>query len=53
VPPYRDVAEFNDRAAGYDHGWRGRLHHEISERTASLALATVAVKPVPDGCCAR
>jgi ubiquinone/menaquinone biosynthesis C-methylase UbiE len=42
VPPYRDVAEFNDRAAGYDHGWRGRLHHEISERTADLAVATVA-----------
>jgi ubiquinone/menaquinone biosynthesis C-methylase UbiE len=42
VPPYRDVAEFNDRAASYDHGWRGRLHHEISERTASLAVATVA-----------
>jgi ubiquinone/menaquinone biosynthesis C-methylase UbiE len=42
VPPYRDVAEFNDRAAGYDHGWRGRFHHEISERTASLAVATAA-----------
>jgi ubiquinone/menaquinone biosynthesis C-methylase UbiE len=42
VPPYRDVAEFNDRAASYDHGWRGRLHHEISERTAKLAVATVA-----------
>jgi ubiquinone/menaquinone biosynthesis C-methylase UbiE len=42
VPPYRDVAEFNDRAAGYDHGWRGRLHHEISDRTADLAIATVA-----------
>ena len=42
MPPYRDVAEFNDRAGSYDHGWRGRLHHEISERTASLALATVA-----------
>jgi ubiquinone/menaquinone biosynthesis C-methylase UbiE len=41
VPPYRDVAEFNDRAAGYDHGWRGRLHHEIADRTASLAVATV------------
>ena len=41
MPPYRDVAEFNDRAASYDHGWRGRLHHEISERTANLALATV------------
>ena len=42
MPPYRDVAEFNDRAASYDHGWRGRLHHQISERTASLAVATVA-----------
>ena len=42
MPPYRDVAEFNDRAASYDHGWRGRLHHEISERTASLAVASVA-----------
>ena len=43
VPPYRDLAEFNDRAASYDRGWRGRLHHEISERTASLAVATVAI----------
>jgi ubiquinone/menaquinone biosynthesis C-methylase UbiE len=42
VPPYRDVAEFNDRAAGYDHGWRGRLHHQIADRTAALAVATVA-----------
>ncbi|MGB6207915.1 class I SAM-dependent methyltransferase [Mycobacterium sp.] len=42
MPPYRDVAEFNDRATSYDHGWRGRLHHEISERTANLAVATVA-----------
>jgi ubiquinone/menaquinone biosynthesis C-methylase UbiE len=42
VPPYRDLAAFNDRAAGYDVGWRGRLHHEIADRTASLAVATVA-----------
>jgi len=42
VPPYRDVAGFNDRAAGYDLGSRGRLHHRISDRTASLAVATVA-----------
>jgi ubiquinone/menaquinone biosynthesis C-methylase UbiE len=42
VPPYRDVAAFNDRAAGYDLGWRGRLHHEIADRTANLAVATVA-----------
>jgi ubiquinone/menaquinone biosynthesis C-methylase UbiE len=42
VPPYRDVAEFDDRAVSYDHGWRGRLHHEIADRTGNLALATVA-----------
>jgi ubiquinone/menaquinone biosynthesis C-methylase UbiE len=42
VPPYRDVAAFNDRAAGYDLGSRGRLHHQIADRTASLAVATVA-----------
>jgi ubiquinone/menaquinone biosynthesis C-methylase UbiE len=42
MPPYRDIAEFNDRAPSYDDGWRGRLHHEIADRTASLALATVA-----------
>jgi ubiquinone/menaquinone biosynthesis C-methylase UbiE len=42
MPPYRDVAEFNDRAPSYDDGWRGRLHREIVDRTASLALATAA-----------
>jgi ubiquinone/menaquinone biosynthesis C-methylase UbiE len=42
VPPYRDVAEFDDRATSYDHGWRGRLHHTISDRTAALATSTVA-----------
>jgi ubiquinone/menaquinone biosynthesis C-methylase UbiE len=42
VPPYRDLAAFNDRAAEYDRGWRGRLHHEISDRTAALAVATAA-----------
>jgi ubiquinone/menaquinone biosynthesis C-methylase UbiE len=42
VPPYRDLAAFDDRARGYDRGWRGRLHHEISERTADLTVATTA-----------
>jgi ubiquinone/menaquinone biosynthesis C-methylase UbiE len=42
VPPYRDLAAFNDRAPEYDRGWRGRLHHEISDRTAALAVATAA-----------
>jgi ubiquinone/menaquinone biosynthesis C-methylase UbiE len=45
MPPYRDVAEFNDRAPSYDDGWRGRLHREIVDRTASLALATA---PAPN-----
>ena len=42
MPPYRDVAAFDDRARSYDEGWRGRLHHAISNRTAALAAATVA-----------
>jgi ubiquinone/menaquinone biosynthesis C-methylase UbiE len=42
VPPYRDLAAFNDRAPGYDRGWRGRLHHGIADRTARLAVATNA-----------
>ena len=40
MPPYRDVEAFDDRARGYDRGWRGRLHHQISSRTAHLAIAT-------------
>jgi ubiquinone/menaquinone biosynthesis C-methylase UbiE len=42
MPPHRDLAAFNDRAHEYDRGWRGRLHHEIADRTASLAAATSA-----------
>jgi ubiquinone/menaquinone biosynthesis C-methylase UbiE len=34
----RDVAAFDQRAWGYEEGWRGRLHHEIADRTADLAL---------------
>jgi ubiquinone/menaquinone biosynthesis C-methylase UbiE len=34
----RDVAAFDQRARGYEEGWRGRLHHEIADRTADLAL---------------
>jgi ubiquinone/menaquinone biosynthesis C-methylase UbiE len=34
----RDVAAFARRAAGYEEGWRGRLHHEIADRAAALAL---------------
>ena len=41
MPRDRDVAAFAERADGYEEGWRGRLHHEISDRTAELALAQV------------
>lgn len=37
---YRDVEEFDDRAAGYETGWRGDLHHRIADRTAEIAMAT-------------
>ncbi len=40
----RDVAAFDIRAPGYEAGWRGRLHHQIADRTADLAL-TLAPKP--------
>jgi ubiquinone/menaquinone biosynthesis C-methylase UbiE len=37
----RDVAAFGERAQRYDGDWRGRLHHQIADRTADLALACV------------
>lgn len=37
----RDVAAFQERAPGYEEGWLGRLHHEIADRTVSLALSRV------------
>src|SRR5262245_5922402 len=37
----RDVAAFGERAQNYDGDWRGRLHHQIADRTADLALACV------------
>jgi ubiquinone/menaquinone biosynthesis C-methylase UbiE len=39
VPPDRDLAAFEARAAGYEQGWLGRLHHDIADRTADLAQA--------------
>jgi ubiquinone/menaquinone biosynthesis C-methylase UbiE len=41
VPADRDVGAFNDRAPRYESGWRGQLHHEIADRTVSVALACV------------
>jgi ubiquinone/menaquinone biosynthesis C-methylase UbiE len=40
----RDVAAFDQRARDYEEGWRGRLHHEIADRTADLALGC---RPAP------
>jgi ubiquinone/menaquinone biosynthesis C-methylase UbiE len=37
----RDVAAFGERAQGYDEGWRGRMHHQIADRMADLALTCV------------
>jgi ubiquinone/menaquinone biosynthesis C-methylase UbiE len=44
VPPDRDVAAFEQRAAHYDEGWLGRLHHQVADQTAMLARA---VSPAP------
>lgn len=41
----RDVAAFGERARAYDEGWRGRMHHQIADRTADLALTCV---PAPE-----
>jgi ubiquinone/menaquinone biosynthesis C-methylase UbiE len=37
--PHRDVGAFDERAAGYEAGWRGQLHQQIADRTAATALA--------------
>jgi ubiquinone/menaquinone biosynthesis C-methylase UbiE len=39
MAPDRDIAAFNQRAPSYEDGWLGRLHHEIANRAADLALA--------------
>ena len=48
----RDIAAFDTRAPGYDSGWLGRLHHQIADRTADLALTlTPAPRRILDvGC---
>jgi ubiquinone/menaquinone biosynthesis C-methylase UbiE len=48
----RDIAAFDARAPGYESGWRGRLHHQIADRTAELALTlTPAPRRILDvGC---
>ena len=51
MAPDRDIAAFNQRAPGYEDGWLGRLHHEIANRTADLALASAPARRILDvGC---
>ena len=42
MPYERDVRAFDQRAVTYDSGWLGRMHHEISDRVADLALRQAA-----------
>jgi ubiquinone/menaquinone biosynthesis C-methylase UbiE len=44
VPPHRDVAAFEQRAARYEEGWIGCLHHQVADETAALARS---VSPAP------
>jgi 3-oxoadipate enol-lactonase len=44
VPLRRDIADFEQRAAHYDEGRLGLLHHQISDQTAALARS---VSPAP------
>jgi ubiquinone/menaquinone biosynthesis C-methylase UbiE len=48
----RDAGAFGKRAHDYDEGWRGRMHHQIADRTADLALTCVpAPKRILDAGC--
>lgn len=40
MPRDRDVGAFQARAPHYEQGWLGRLHRDIADRTAALALST-------------
>lgn len=40
MPRDHDVTPFDRRAPGYETGWLGRLHHDIADRAADLALAS-------------
>jgi len=41
MPHDRDVQAFDGRAASYESGRHGQLHHEISDRVVELALSRV------------
>jgi ubiquinone/menaquinone biosynthesis C-methylase UbiE len=37
---HRDVRAFDERAAAYESGWLGKLHRDIADRVADLALTS-------------
>jgi len=37
VSLHRDVAAFERRAARYEEGWLGGLHHQVADQTTALA----------------
>ena len=41
MAPDRDVGAFDERAAVYEIGWRGRLHYRIADEVAHLAVRLV------------
>ena len=40
MPHDRDVGAFDKRARGYEKGWLGGLHRDISDKVADIALAS-------------
>ena len=52
VPPHRDVAAFEGRAARYEEGRLGRLHHQVADQTAALArsVSPAAARVLDVGC---
>jgi SAM-dependent methyltransferase len=50
--PFRDVGAYHRRSDDYDTGWRGRMHHAISDRVAALCAAdgTTATRVLDVGC---
>jgi ubiquinone/menaquinone biosynthesis C-methylase UbiE len=45
VPERRDLRAFESRASRYEHGFLGRLHRQIDDRSIDLVLA---IDPEPD-----
>lgn len=52
MPADRDVEAFDRRALGYERGWLGKLHRDIADRTAQLAVASApaAERALDVGC---